>query len=90
MMLVAGQKKLHALLDVGKAQAELKLITSERDMLKERLQGEEDARQLLEGESLPHNILQCHWLNIKCREKPLLYKVYLYLVFFFFVPCTIN
>ncbi|KAF4528371.1 hypothetical protein B566_EDAN016933 [Ephemera danica] len=43
-----GQKKLQALLDVGKAQAELKLVRSECDVLKERLQGEEDARQLLE------------------------------------------
>ncbi|XP_059471823.1 transport and Golgi organization protein 1 isoform X2 [Neocloeon triangulifer] len=43
-----ANKKLEAMLDVSKAQAELKLLRSERDVLKERLQCEEDARQLLE------------------------------------------
>jgi len=44
----SANKKLEAMLDVSKAQAELKLLRSERDVLKERLQCEEDARQLLE------------------------------------------
>lgn len=45
---MTASKKLEAMLDVSKAQAELKLLRSERDVLKERLQCEEDARQLLE------------------------------------------
>ncbi|CAB3375504.1 Hypothetical predicted protein [Cloeon dipterum] len=43
-----ANRKLEAMLDVSKVQAELKLLISERDVLKERLQCEEDARQLLE------------------------------------------
>jgi hypothetical protein len=41
--------KLQALFDVGHTKAELKRMTIERDTLAEKLQGEEDARKLLEG-----------------------------------------
>ena len=44
-----GHDKLDALLDVGHIKAELKILTIERDTLAEKLQGEEDARKLLEG-----------------------------------------
>ncbi|KAJ9598424.1 hypothetical protein L9F63_010899, partial [Diploptera punctata] len=44
---VAGDK-IHALLDVGHIKAELKLLKEERDVLAEKLLGEEDARKLLE------------------------------------------
>ncbi|XP_069704271.1 transport and Golgi organization protein 1-like isoform X2 [Periplaneta americana] len=43
-----GEDKLQALLDVGHTKAELKLMAIERDALAEKLQGEEDARRLLE------------------------------------------
>lgn len=41
--------KLQVLLDVGSYKAELKFMTIERDTLAEKLQGEVDARKLLEG-----------------------------------------
>ncbi|XP_067009668.2 transport and Golgi organization protein 1 [Anabrus simplex] len=40
--------KLEELADVGRARAELALISREKDSLQERLQGEEEARKLLE------------------------------------------
>jgi predicted nucleic acid-binding Zn-ribbon protein len=40
---------LQALLHEGRSKAELKLMTIERDTLAEKLQGEIDARKLLEG-----------------------------------------
>ncbi|PSN55060.1 hypothetical protein C0J52_04113 [Blattella germanica] len=43
-----GDDKLQSLLDVGQTKAELKIMEIERDSLSERLQGEEDARKLLE------------------------------------------
>jgi predicted nuclease with TOPRIM domain len=46
-----GSDKFQALLDVGHTKAELKLMTIERGILAEKLQGEEDARKLLEGTS---------------------------------------
>jgi predicted nuclease with TOPRIM domain len=46
-----GDDKFQALLDVGHTKAELKLMTIERDTLTEKLQGEEDARKLLEGKT---------------------------------------
>jgi chromosome segregation ATPase len=44
-----GDDKLQALLDVAHSKAELKLMTVERDTLAKKLQGEVDARKLLEG-----------------------------------------
>lgn len=41
--------KLQAVLDEGHSKAELRLMTIERDTLAEKLQGEVDARKLLEG-----------------------------------------
>lgn len=46
-----GDDKFEALLDVGHIKVELKLVTIERDALVEKLQGEEDARKLLEGKT---------------------------------------
>lgn len=43
--------RFQALLDVGHTKAELTLLTIERDTLAEKLQGEEDARKLLEGKT---------------------------------------
>nr|CAD7261139.1 unnamed protein product [Timema shepardi] len=43
-----GVDRFQALLDVGRVRAELKMAVVERDSLAERLQGEEDARRLLE------------------------------------------